>query len=340
MNVKCAFRPVFLLFLLVAPAVFAQQKPAPDDGPPELVFAGDALPDYFRVGEITGRLGGAKALRLARPVFSDEARAKGVEGKVKVRIVIDEDGNVAEAEAEAGEPLLREAAVKAARLSRFSAPTVNGQKTRTEGHLNYEFAIARPNWFVVGYGLVFIEALPTGVTRKALAADWTAENAALDKLTEIILTTPEPPRPQFVTRTVEMSGTKIFSSQRVRSAGGPPAPPIEMTAGPVARELATLLQKRLAGDAVSLWQLNLGLELPRALGLHRFPAQRANAASILRQLVATAPPGIAPEILAELSRLIPIVEQPPPRYGVFSRGEAVDVHREFGKAVTLFAGKN
>lgn len=107
MSVKFRFLslPILLLFLT---AGFAQIKP-----PPKIVY-----------GEILNE----KALSLPEPPFPAAARAVRATGAVNVDVTVDENGNVINAAAVSGHPLLRAAAVQAARQAKFASSTgkING----------------------------------------------------------------------------------------------------------------------------------------------------------------------------------------------------------------------
>ena len=90
---------------------------------------------------IEGGVLNGKALSLPIPDYPVSARAARVDGKVDVRIMIDEGGNVIGAEAVSGDPLLRAAAVNAAREAKFAPTRLQGQPVRVSGMLTYNFAI-------------------------------------------------------------------------------------------------------------------------------------------------------------------------------------------------------
>jgi outer membrane biosynthesis protein TonB len=52
---------------------------------------------------------------------------------------VDEEGNVAGAKAVSGHPLLQAAAVNAARQAKFTRTFINGEPTRIDGYLTYNF---------------------------------------------------------------------------------------------------------------------------------------------------------------------------------------------------------
>ncbi|MBX3244096.1 MAG: TonB family protein [Acidobacteria bacterium] len=80
-----------------------------------------------------------KATSLPKPAYPAAARAVCAEGTVSVQVVLDEEGNVASASAVSGHPLLRSAAVDAARGARFSPTTLNGEPVKVSGVIVYNF---------------------------------------------------------------------------------------------------------------------------------------------------------------------------------------------------------
>lgn len=79
------------------------------------------------------------AVILAKPKYPAAARAVRASGAVQVQVTIDEDGEVVVAKAISGHPLLRQAAETAAKESRFSATTLEGQPVIVTGIIVYNF---------------------------------------------------------------------------------------------------------------------------------------------------------------------------------------------------------
>lgn len=79
-----------------------------------------------------------RALTMPQPVYPDLAKMIRIAGTVSVQVIVNEDGAVVSAEADEGHPLLRDAAVTAARNARFSPPTQNGKPVRLSGILVYD----------------------------------------------------------------------------------------------------------------------------------------------------------------------------------------------------------
>lgn len=82
-----------------------------------------------------------KALSLPRPIYPETARRMRIGGAVKVLVTIDESGRVISARAEDGHMLLRESAVNAARLARFTPMLVSGQPVAVSGFITYMFSL-------------------------------------------------------------------------------------------------------------------------------------------------------------------------------------------------------
>ena len=80
-----------------------------------------------------------RALLVVRPTLSNEAVAAKARGKVDVDISIDRDGTVTSATADRGDKQLREAAVTAAKLTRFGPTVVDGFAVRVTGTITYDF---------------------------------------------------------------------------------------------------------------------------------------------------------------------------------------------------------
>lgn len=81
------------------------------------------------------------AIKRVDPEYPSLAKAANVSGTVLVEITIDETGNVISARAVSGHPLLKAAAVDAARQWQFSPTTLSGEPVRVAGTLVFNFAL-------------------------------------------------------------------------------------------------------------------------------------------------------------------------------------------------------
>jgi TonB family protein len=82
-----------------------------------------------------------KAVSKPQPAYPPEAKAARASGTVTVRILVDEEGKVIEAEAVSGHPLLLEAARTAAWHARFSPTLVSGRPVKVAGVITYNFVL-------------------------------------------------------------------------------------------------------------------------------------------------------------------------------------------------------
>jgi Ca-activated chloride channel family protein len=80
-----------------------------------------------------------KAVILPSPVWATEAKAARASGSVSVQVTIDESGNVIAAKALGGNPLLRTAAVEAARKAKFAPTMLTGKPVKVTGAVVYTF---------------------------------------------------------------------------------------------------------------------------------------------------------------------------------------------------------
>ncbi len=92
-------------------------------------------PDVISGGVLNG-----KARSLPKPPYPAAARAVNATGAVNVQVTIDTEGNVIEAKAVSGHPLLRQAAESAARAARFNTTMLSGKPVKVRGVLVYTFA--------------------------------------------------------------------------------------------------------------------------------------------------------------------------------------------------------
>ncbi len=312
MNKKPAFALIFILNLFSVNA-FSQEPASLPNTPPILKDNDFGSPEFYRIGNITGNIGEAKAVILAKPTYSEEAKEAGAEGKVKVQIEIDEDGSVTSAKAVSGHQLLYEAAQNAALKSKFLTPKVNDQRVKTSGYLNYNFLIETPNWFKVGYDLALVEKTPTiwflqtAIIKKAFQPDWQTENDLILQLEEIKRANPHKNEPLFVSKTVENSVGRNSASQRGEIRLNIPQQNYEQVS--ISQNLISHLRGRLGNDEKSLWQFNLGIALVNFQELFRNPKTRPESFEFLRRFGQDTPADIQPDFTEQLKNLINLFGQ-------------------------------
>ena len=88
---------------------------------------------------ISGGVLNGKATSLPKPPYPPAAKAVRAAGAVSVQVLISETGSVISASAVSGHPLLRPAAVSAARGARFSPTLLSGQPVKVSGVITYNF---------------------------------------------------------------------------------------------------------------------------------------------------------------------------------------------------------
>jgi TonB family protein len=87
---------------------------------------------------IEGGLLNSKALTLPQPKLSEEAKRQKQSGKIRVRVLIDENGKVVSAVAQNGPAVLREIAQEAAKQATFAPAKQDGIIVRVTGELVYD----------------------------------------------------------------------------------------------------------------------------------------------------------------------------------------------------------
>jgi len=111
---------------------------------PASVFAQDGgEPSTESARTISGGVLNGKATNLVKPPYPAAAKAVKAQGAVNVQVTVDETGNVISATAVSGHPLLRAAAVTAARASKFSPTTLAGKPVKVTGVIVYNFVLPK-----------------------------------------------------------------------------------------------------------------------------------------------------------------------------------------------------
>ena len=138
---------------------FGQLMPIEDQGPPpappppaapltaELSRTSPATSNSTSNTERRDALDGVRQgapIFKPQPKYPQNAKRFNASGRVEVRVTISVAGRVTKAVAISGHPLLREAAVEAARRWEFEPTTVNGVPIETELVLTFEFAAPPP----------------------------------------------------------------------------------------------------------------------------------------------------------------------------------------------------
>jgi TonB family protein len=259
-----------------------------------------------------------KALTLAKPAYPAAARAVEAEGAVNVNVTINETGDVVSAAAVSGHPLLRAAAVNAARESKFSPTQLSGQPVTVTGIIVYNFVADKaPSWLKVGHDLATAQHAPslmflnTNSIGKVLQIEWTTEKEQLQKLSEIKQAdAPSPLSGRKISETTEKrpDGTTVKRMIVEHAVDPNKQPNSEQIA--ISQSLIASLQSRLGSDELNLWQFNTGISLSNALSKIRFSNDRERVLDALRGQIQSAPDKVSPEFLTELQKVLTILEKP------------------------------
>ena len=81
------------------------------------------------------------AIKRVQPSYPALAKAAEVSGSVVVEVIVDEEGNVESARAVNGHPLLRDAAIEAARRWQFTPTALAGSPVRVIGTITFNFTL-------------------------------------------------------------------------------------------------------------------------------------------------------------------------------------------------------
>ncbi|MFL6209800.1 MAG: energy transducer TonB [Pyrinomonadaceae bacterium] len=90
---------------------------------------------------IRGEVTEGKAVSKPQPEYPPIAKAAHASGTVLVQIIVDEAGKVVAAQAITGHPLLKPAAVSAARQARFTPTLLDGKPVKVAGLITYNFVL-------------------------------------------------------------------------------------------------------------------------------------------------------------------------------------------------------
>jgi protein TonB len=116
------------------------QPAAPLPPPPLPKLREETIPsDAVKVSN--GILQGALATKKVQPEYPPIAKAARVQGPVSIQVLLSETGQLLDAVVLEGPPLLREAALAAARQWQFKPHQVNGKAVKAAGILVFNFAL-------------------------------------------------------------------------------------------------------------------------------------------------------------------------------------------------------
>ncbi len=118
-----------------------KEPPPPPPPTPTPAAKPAATPAQDQVVRLTSVLTQGRALRKVQPPYPAIARQARVQGAVQVQIAISETGEVSNATLLSGHPLLRDAALQAARQWLFIPTELNGRPVRAIGVITFNFTL-------------------------------------------------------------------------------------------------------------------------------------------------------------------------------------------------------
>lgn len=120
-----------------------QARLAPKTQPASPAPAPVNVPEPVKAPEFLnmGSLGSSNAVKMVGPVYPAFAQRAQIEGRVTVEVTLDETGEVVEAKATNGPPMLRSAAEDAAARSKFKPAVFNGKPLKGKGVIVYNFSL-------------------------------------------------------------------------------------------------------------------------------------------------------------------------------------------------------
>lgn len=117
----------FAACVLALTISIAQAQPPQKSKPRRLTVSGGVLQ--------------GKAIKKVSPPYPPVARAARAAGKVEVQVTISEQGEVIEAVVVSGHPLLRDAAVNAAKQWVFMPIELSGEPVKVQSILSFNFTL-------------------------------------------------------------------------------------------------------------------------------------------------------------------------------------------------------
>jgi periplasmic protein TonB len=118
-----------------------ETPPPPPTPTPTPVVKPAATPAQDAVVRLTSMLTQGRVLRRVQPPYPVIAKQARIEGSVQVQIDISEDGAVTNVALLSGHPLLRDAALRAAKQWQFIPTELNGQRVRAIGMITFNFTL-------------------------------------------------------------------------------------------------------------------------------------------------------------------------------------------------------
>jgi TonB family protein len=269
---------------------------------------------------ISGGVLNGKAASLPKPSFPAAARAVGASGAVNVQVVIDENGDVVSAEAISGHPLLQQAAVQAARGSKFSPTKLEGQPVRVTGVIVYNF-IAPMTFTQIGYELSLAERslsfqrFQANSIRGSFPKSWEEENEDLAKLDSYLNAKNSKDKSPMATlpkAAPDKSPTAYKGILTVGAVGiSSDKYTLDAESVEIIKQLQSRIENRISPNENILWSFKLGKVLGKLKAeIENSEEIQANV-SKLNELSQNAPSGISGSVLSKIKEIVESNQQAP-----------------------------
>jgi len=281
---------------------------------------------------ISGGVLNGKATSLAKPSFPAAARAVGASGAVNVQVVIDENGDIVSATAISGHPLLQQAAVQAARASKFSPTTLEGQPVRVSGVIVYNF-ISPMTLTQIGYELSLAEKslslkrFQVNSIGGSLPKNWEDEKEDLKKLDSYLNTkntkgiSSSPPALAKVP--TEKSSPTIRTVIGISGGISGQSYTLDTESIEIIKQLQSKIENRLSSDEKILWSFKLGNVLGKLKAEIENSEETQASISKLNELSQNAPSGISGSILSKVKEIVEFNQQTPSEAGTKEKLETL-----------------
>ena len=134
MKLKLQFLCIIFLSAFVGVSQTIQQTKTPVQ-----ILYGETTPEERRRGPMMSGILNMKVLSDIPPAYPQKAKDKGIEGRVEVQLLVNEEGEVIFANPLSGPEQLWAESVKAAVAARFPPSTLSGQPVKITGRIIYDF---------------------------------------------------------------------------------------------------------------------------------------------------------------------------------------------------------
>jgi TonB family protein len=293
------------------------------------------------VKTISGGVLNGKATNLVKPAYPAAARAVNAQGAVNVQITIDENGDVIAATAVSGHPLLRAAAVEAARASKFSPTMLSGQPVKVTGVVVYNFVAGSPirteartaNWFQAGQSIFALDGIRTlrfyqpSALNYIIPADWTAEREQVNRLEELKKAEMETaqgdaPKEKVINESTAVDANKNPVRTQTIVVTVSPDSKVSSEVSAISQSLISSIQGRLAANELDLFYFNLGINVSKAIrdADSKSSEKRINGVKPLREFMQNLPAGAPAGIAADLEKLAALAEK-----GIFTDQDKIEL---------------